>query len=76
MPIEAKPIPFSAKQVAFDDAHRKARGRPWGLRPVGTGLKWFKHYDTPEQMTKGRVLVIDYVKKGTRDLKRNGDDAG
>ncbi|KAL9030471.1 MAG: hypothetical protein Q9196_001415 [Gyalolechia fulgens] len=26
-------------------------------------LKWHKHYDTPESRKKGRVLVIDYIKK-------------
>lgn len=32
-------------------------------KPSSPGLKWHKHYDTPESRKTGRVLVIDYVKK-------------
>lgn len=37
--------------------------KPWQQRPRSPGLKWHKHYDTPESRKTGRVLVIDYVKK-------------
>lgn len=35
----------------------------WQRPQSPTGLKWHKHYDTPESRKRGRVLVIDYVKK-------------
>lgn len=41
---------------------RYSTPRPW-QRPQSPSLKWHKHYDTPESLKKGRVLVIDYVKK-------------
>ncbi|MCJ1462795.1 hypothetical protein MMC07_001398 [Pseudocyphellaria aurata] len=44
------------------------RAQHWGnqplhQRPRSPGLKWHKEYDTPESLTCGRVLLIDYVKQ-------------
>ncbi|MCJ1402212.1 hypothetical protein MMC11_005432 [Xylographa trunciseda] len=42
--------------------HYPPRKRSWHTRPQSPGLKWYKEY-TPESCKRGRVLVIDYVKK-------------
>ncbi|KAL8802479.1 MAG: hypothetical protein Q9182_003787 [Xanthomendoza sp. 2 TL-2023] len=48
-PSDRSRYPFAAKS--------------WQQRPRSPGLKWHKHYQDPESKTKGRVLVIDYIKK-------------
>lgn len=48
---------------ASDRSHQAYAPKPWQQRPSSPGLKWHKHYDTPESRKTGRVLVIDYVKK-------------
>ena len=45
----------------------------WSKRPRSPGLKWYKHFDSPNGLKCGRVLVIDYVKmdhskEGTRKV--------
>ena len=37
----------------------------WKRRPRSPGLRWYKNYDTPESLERGRVLVIDYIRQGT-----------
>ena len=37
----------------------------WKRRPRSPGLRWYKKYDTPESLERGRVLVIDYIRQGT-----------
>ena len=57
IPIAA--VPYSAMQFPLS-------GGPegWKRRPRSPGLRWYKQYDTPESLKKGRVLLIDYVKEG------------
>ncbi len=45
----------------------------WSRRPRSPGLKWYKHFNSPQGFKCGRVLVIDYVKmdhskEGTRKV--------
>ena len=37
----------------------------WKRRPRSPGLRWYKNYDTPESLARGRLLVIDYIRQGT-----------
>lgn len=37
----------------------------WKRRPRSPGLRWYKNYDTPGSLERGRVLVIDYIRQGT-----------
>ncbi|KAI4175872.1 MAG: hypothetical protein LQ343_001486 [Gyalolechia ehrenbergii] len=48
--------------LASNRSHYSSARQSW-QRPQSPGLKWHKHYDTPESRKRGRVLVIDYVKK-------------
>lgn len=41
-------------------------------RTRSPGLKWYKRYDTPESLKSGRVLVIDYIKKGIAAISAAG----
>ena len=41
--------------------YHQSGGRPW-RRPKSPGLKWHKAYDH-QNLTHGRVLVVDYVKQ-------------
>lgn len=51
--------PYSAMQFPLS-----AGSQGWKKRPRSPGLKWYKDYNTPEALRRGRVLVIDYVKQG------------
>ena len=44
----------------------------WKRRPRSPGLRWYKNYDTPESLKRGRVLVIDYIRQGTWLLRIDG----
>ncbi|KAL8724757.1 MAG: hypothetical protein Q9166_007771 [cf. Caloplaca sp. 2 TL-2023] len=44
-------------------SHFPFSSKSWQQRPRSPGLKWHKHYNSPESRTEGRVLVIDYIKK-------------
>lgn len=48
----------------------------WKRRPRSPGLRWYKNYDTPESLRRGRVLVIDYIRQGTSLLKDDGQSIG
>ena len=52
--------PFSAMQFPLT---KWPQG--WKRRPRSPGLRWYKNYDTPESLERGRVLVIDYIRQGT-----------
>ncbi|KAL8840219.1 MAG: hypothetical protein Q9170_001426 [Blastenia crenularia] len=49
--------------LASNHSHYPSASKSWQQRPRSPGLKWHKHYDTPESRRAGRVLVIDYVTK-------------
>jgi hypothetical protein len=57
--IQTKAVPYSSMQFPLSKGPQG-----WKKRPRSPGLKWHKDYDTPESVTNGRVLVIDYVKRG------------
>ena len=59
-------VPYSAMQFPMSKGPHG-----WKKRPRSPGLKWYKAYDTPESLTTGRVLVIDYVKQGTGCPKKS-----
>ena len=44
----------------------------WKRRPRSPGLRWYKNYDTPESLKRGRVLVIDYIRQGPWLLIHDG----
>ena len=44
----------------------------WKRRPRSPGLRWYKNYDTPESLKRGRVLVIDYIRQGMWLLSEYG----
>ena len=51
--------PYSAMQYPM------TRGpHAWKKRPRSPGLKWYKDYDSPDSLKNGRILIIDYVKRG------------
>ncbi|MCJ1387970.1 hypothetical protein MMC18_000813 [Xylographa bjoerkii] len=66
----SSPATQEKKDIALEDQyhtedlhlHYPPRRRSWHTRPKSPGLKWYKEY-TPESCKRGRVLVIDYVKK-------------
>ena len=68
-----KAVPYSARQWPKGGPLGPKGPEGWNKRPRGPGLKWYKHYDSPESLKCGRVLVIDYVKidhskEGTRKV--------
>ena len=62
------PVPHSAVQFPM----RKGPYE-WRKRPRSPGLKWYKDYDAPDSLKKGRILVIDYVKQGMMLPYENGE---
>ena len=59
--------PYSAMQFPLT---KWSQG--WKRRPRSPGLRWYKKYDTPESLKRGRVLVIDYIRQGTWLLTVDG----
>ena len=52
-------VPYSARQFPMTKGPHA-----WKKRPRSPGLKWYKDYNSPDSLKKGRILVIDYVKQG------------
>ena len=51
--------PYSAMQYPMTKGPHA-----WKKRPPSPGLKWYKDYDSPDSLKHGRILIIDYVKRG------------
>ena len=51
--------PYSAMQYPMTKGPHA-----WKRRPRSPGLKWYKDYDSPDSLKNGRILIIDYVKRG------------
>ena len=51
--------PYSAMQYPMTKGPHA-----WKKRPRSPGLKWYKDYDSPDSLKNGRILIIDYVKRG------------
>lgn len=52
-------VPYSARQFPMTKGPHT-----WKKRPRSPGLKWYKDYNSPDSLKRGRILVIDYVKQG------------
>ena len=55
-------VPYSARQWPIGELPGPKGLKAWNRRPRSPGLKWYRHYDSPESLKCGRVLVIDYCK--------------
>ena len=53
------PAPYSAVQFPMSKGPHT-----WKRQPRSPGLKWYKNYDSPDSLKNGRILVIDYIKRG------------
>ena len=65
---KAVPVPFSAVQFPMSKGPQAGK-----KRPRSPGLKWYKSYDSPDSLKKGRILIIDYIKQGRMFLDVNVD---
>ena len=67
---KTKADPYSSRQWPMGE---QLGSKGWNKRPRSPGLKWYKHFDSPEGLKCSRVLIIDYVKmdhskEGTRKV--------
>ena len=51
--------PYSATQFPMTKGPHA-----WRKGPRSPGLKWYKDYNSPDSLKNGRILVIDYIKRG------------
>lgn len=59
--IEA--VSYSSRQWPMDGFFGPKCPPALNKRPRSPGLKWYRHYDSPESLKHGRVLIIDYIKQ-------------
>ena len=60
---EPEAVSYSARQWPMHGFPDGKGPKAWNRRPRSPGLKWYRHYDSPESLKHGRVLVIDYIRK-------------